>query len=44
MNEFEKDITMYDNIQKLTDQARADEVRYIYAWMQKVIPVYEGWE
>lgn len=44
MSEMEMDISMYDNLQKLTDQARADEVRYIYAWMQKVIPVYEGWE
>ena len=39
-----KNLVMYDNVQKLTDQARADEVKYIYAWMLKVIPVYEGWE
>lgn len=44
MNELQMDITMYDNIQNLTDKARAEEVKYIYAWMQKVIPVYEGWE
>lgn len=44
MDELEMDLKMYDNLQKLTEQAKADEVRYIYAWMQKVIPVYEGWE
>ena len=44
MSELQMDLKMYDNLQKLTEQAKADEVRYIYAWMQKVIPVYEGWE
>ena len=44
MSEDVKNLVMYDNVQKLTDQARADEVKYIYAWMLKVIPVYEGWE
>lgn len=44
MSEYEIEIKMYDNLFNLTEQAKADEVQYIYAWMLKVIPVYEGWE
>lgn len=39
-----KNLVMYDNVQKLIEKAKAEEVKYIYAWMLKVIPVYEGWE
>ena len=44
MDELQMDLKMYDNLQLLTEKARAEDVKYIYAWMQKVIPVYEGWE
>ena len=44
MTEVEQKLKLYDNLFKLTEQAKADEVQYIYAWMLKVIPVYEGWE
>ena len=44
MDPLESDLKIYDNLQLLTEQAKADEVQYIYAWMLKVIPVYEGWE
>lgn len=44
MSEEVKNLVMYDNIHNLVKKALAEDVRYIYAWMLKVIPVYEGWE
>lgn len=44
MNQYEQDLKIYDNMQRLIDKARAEDVTYIYAWMQKVIPLFEGWE
>ena len=44
LDQYEQDLKLYDNMKKITNKARADGVEYIYAWMQKVIPVFEGWE
>ena len=44
MEQYEQDLKIYDNMQKLINKAKAEDVTYIYAWMQKVIPLFEGWE
>lgn len=38
LTETERDIKIYDNLDTLTKQARADEVQYVYRWLVKVIP------
>ena len=39
MSQYEYDIRIYDGLQKLTMKAKAENVKYIYAWMQKLIPL-----
>lgn len=39
MSQYEYDIRIYDGLQKLTMKAKAEDVRYIYAWLQKLIPL-----
>ena len=34
-----RDLKIYDVLQRLTMQAKADNVKYIYRWLLKVIPV-----
>lgn len=41
MTPYEYDIRVYDGLQKLTMKAKAEDVKYIYAWMQKLIPLSE---
>ncbi|MGN1167180.1 MAG: phage replisome organizer N-terminal domain-containing protein [Lachnospiraceae bacterium] len=38
---YEYDIRVYEGLQRLTMKARAEDVKYIYAWMQKLIPLSE---
>ena len=38
------ELRIYDNMQKLINKAKAENVTYIYRWMETVIPVYEGIE
>ena len=40
-SELKRDLTLYDAVQKLTMQARADDVKHIYRWAVKVIPYME---
>ena len=39
MNQYEYDIRVYEGLYRLTMKAKADDVKYIYAWMQKLIPL-----
>lgn len=39
MTPYEYDIRVYDGLQKLTMKAKAENVKHIYAWMQKLIPL-----
>lgn len=40
-SELKRDLSLYDAVQKLTMQARADDVKHIYRWAVKVIPYME---
>ena len=35
------DIRIYDGLQKLAGKAKADGVKYIYRWLEKMIPISE---
>lgn len=39
MNQYEYDIRVYEGLYRLTMKAKAEDVKYIYAWMQKLIPI-----
>ena len=39
MSQYEYDIRIYEGLHRLTMKAKAEDVKYIYAWMQKLIPV-----
>ena len=39
MNQYEYDIRVYEGLYRLTMKAKAEDVKYIYAWMQKLIPL-----
>ena len=39
MSQYEYDIRVYEGLHRLTMKAKAEDVKYIYAWMQKLIPL-----
>lgn len=38
---IDRELRIYDNLQRLITKAKADNVKYIYRWLEKVIPEVE---